>query len=153
MTEHSPRIQRTMRAMLAADAVRLEGITNEEAAQRHDVGPSTVLRATAVWRRSQDIASEVRRGKISLAEGERRAGMVGVRSFSGARLTHGDKWAPVMEAARVYVRHWANRDYVHINVREANRRLQVVREMIEGLHKIEEDLVTRSHKATTRRYY
>lgn len=137
--------------MLAADAVRAEGMTYEEAARLYDVGVTTIKRAYAVWRRSPDVASEVRRAKISLAEGERRSGMVGVRSFSGARLTHGDKWATVMEAARIYVRHWANRQFTNVNPREASRRLLVVREMIEGLRKIEEDLAARSHKATTRR--
>lgn len=138
--------------MLAADAVRAEGISHEEASERFGVGITGIKRALAIWRRSHDVASQVRQGNISLAEGERRVGMVGVRSFSGARLRHGDKWATVMEAARVYVKHWADRPFTNINPKEASRRLKVVREMIEGLRKIEEDLVIRSQKATTRRF-
>lgn len=151
MTESGAQRERSQRAMLAADAVRLEGVTPEEAAQRYDVGASGVERSLAIWRREHSVASLVRVGKISLAEGERRAGMVGVRSFNRVRITHGDKWATVMEPTKVYVRHWANHEYVHINPKEANRRLKIVREMLAGLSKIEEDLLARSHKATTRR--
>lgn len=138
---------KSQRAMLAADAVAKMELGIPQAVEAYNVGASSVRHALNIKKRSVDVASDVRTGKCDLNTGLRRVGYSVTRKI---QMSRGDKWDYVMQPAVAYAQHWAGREFSHINPKEAQRRLKVLRELQEALYVIDSELTMRSGAATLR---
>lgn len=133
----------------------------EDAANRFEVGASSLAAVRLIQKRDHSglIITAMRSGKISIAEAARRAGFERLGQGSG-RLkiddsTHfgkGDKWKESMTPIIRYMRAWRKRDFrfVHVNFKEARRRLAELDELAADIERARQDLAQRADPAKLR---
>jgi ParB-like chromosome segregation protein Spo0J len=134
----------------------VEGRSADKAAALVKVGKSSVKAAKAIREKDPAVFEEMRRGKVTVAEGTRR---VSSRPRP-SRLTssdrpkvmygRGDKFVESTEPLARYLKKWKGNDYrfEHVNPREATRRLKKVCALIDGLECTRADLENRSMTTT-----
>lgn len=143
------------RAMMAADAVSRGSVSFDNAIPQFRTSKTSLRRALRIKQldsKSHHVASELRRGYINLDEASRRVGLSTSNGPTALRkgqsFGRGDRWFQAAEPLKRYLRLWRDREYTHLNPKEARRRLAQVRELQDGLAIIEAELELRSAKAT-----
>lgn len=135
---------------------------NRRVAQTVGAAAHAVDRAKLVIRRRPDLLEPLLAGELTVIDALRRAGFhVTLRLDEGrpskSKLYSnyygkGDKFTAAMTPLSRYLRSWKKRgfEFRHVNPAEAKRRLKQVDETISQLQEAREDLVKRSHVATSR---
>lgn len=149
MNESNGKLSAGQRAMLGADAVMRNELGIADAATVFGSSPTSVQNAMNIKKKSVDVASEIRRGHITLRRGLERVGYRASKRI-GSNLTVGDQWERAIRPALSYAKHWAGRPYEKVNPKEAARRLEELRELQTYLGRIETELAWRSQSATLR---
>lgn len=122
------------------DAARITGSTERQ-----------IQAVKATLEKVPELEAGIESGEITLNAAQVAAGYRQHKPVAGRAFGKGDKWLEVANAAMQYLNGWKVRDYklTHVPPKEAEHRVKVIDEMIEGLTAIRADMVMRSHRATS----
>lgn len=128
-----------------------DGISQTAAARICGTTERQIQAVAATLARVPEMEGGLDSGEVTLNAAQVAAGFRQHKPVAGRAFGKGDKWLEVANALMQYLAGWKVRDYklTHVPPREAEKRVQVIDEMIEGLQHIRADLVQRSVRATS----
>lgn len=133
------------------------GRSDEKAAALVGVGRSTVAATKAIQNRNPEVVDRMRSGELTVSAAARAAGFEGAGTGrvnapieDGSRSVYygkGDKWRETTEPLRRYLRAHGKGgfSYGHVPPKEAQKRLEVIDVLVEGLLAARSELEQRSH--------
>lgn len=130
---------------------KTDNISQTEAAKLTGTTERQIQAVTSVLLRVPEMEAGIEAGEISLNAAQVAAGFRQHKPVAGRAFGKGDKWLEVANSLMQYLSGWHNRDYkfTHVPPAEAEKRVKVIDDMIEGLLEIRADLSQRSHRATS----
>jgi hypothetical protein len=128
-----------------------DGISQTAAARICGTTERQIQAVTATLARVPEMEAGLESGEVTLNAAQVAAGFRQHKPVAGKAYGKGDKWLDVANPLMQYLSGWRARDYkfTHLPPKEAERRVGVIDEMIEGLQACRADLVQRSVRATS----
>jgi hypothetical protein len=128
-----------------------DGISQTAAARICGTTERQIQAVAATLARVPEIEAGIESGEVTLNAAQVAAGFRQHKPVAGRSFGKGDKWLEVANAMTQYLSGWKARDYklTHVPPKEAEYRVGVIDEMIEGLQHVRADLVQRSFRATS----
>lgn len=128
-----------------------DNISQQQAAQITGTTERQIQAVAATLARVPEMEAGLESGDVTLNAAQVAAGFRQHKPVAGRAFGKGDKWLEVANAVMQYLSGWQAREFkfTHVPPREAENRVKVIDEMIEGLQAARADLVQRSVRATS----
>jgi len=126
-------------------------ISQEQAARIAGTTARQIQAVGAAVARVPEMEAALESGTVTLNAAQVAAGYRQHKPVAGRAYGKGDKWLEVANAMMQYLSAWKTREFkfTHLPPAEAEKRVKVIDEMIEGLQTARADLVQRSVRATS----
>jgi hypothetical protein len=128
-----------------------DGISQEAAARLTGSTPRQIQAVAATLARVPEMEPRLASGEVTLNAAQVAAGYRQHQPVAGKAFGKGDKWLEVANGMMQYLSGWRSREFkfTHLPPAEAEKRVKVIDEMVEGLQQARADLVQRSVRATS----
>lgn len=139
------------KALRALRLTQTGGLTQAQAARLAGTTERQIQAARLAITKAPWVEEELASGQMTLNAAQVAAGFRTHKPVTGRNYGKGDKWLEIANALSQYLAGWRGRGFrfTHVPPKEAERRVQVIDEMIAGLQEVRADLEARSHRATS----